>query len=121
LHPLSQFIFVFASSIITFESIPYFFGTVMEQNDCKNARLRRKLVIQQMFNARSNQDSCKCLTSYLKHLSSQILHQKFIYKSCISIFVCFFMLQMTKKRMQERKLNLQTILLKVTKFQDLFL
>ncbi|QCE14909.1 hypothetical protein DEO72_LG11g1915 [Vigna unguiculata] len=27
----------------------------MEENDCKNARLRRKLVLQQRFNARSNQ------------------------------------------------------------------
>ncbi|QCD95797.1 hypothetical protein DEO72_LG6g493 [Vigna unguiculata] len=29
----------------------------MEQNDCKNARLRKKLVLQQRFNARSNQHS----------------------------------------------------------------
>jgi len=47
----------------------------MEQNDCKNARLRKKLVLQQRFNARSNQHSCKSLTSYLKHLSFLILHQ----------------------------------------------
>ncbi|QCD92670.1 hypothetical protein DEO72_LG5g738 [Vigna unguiculata] len=29
----------------------------VKQNDCKNARLRRKLVLQQRFNARSNQHS----------------------------------------------------------------
>ncbi|QCD93053.1 hypothetical protein DEO72_LG5g1124 [Vigna unguiculata] len=31
----------------------------MEHNDCKNARLRRKLVLQQRFNARSHQHSYK--------------------------------------------------------------
>ena len=93
-----------------------FFFSEMEENDCKNARYWRDLVLQQRLNARSNQHSCKFLTSHLNHLTSECLHQTFIYKFYFSMFICFWMLQISKKRMQEKKLNLPTILLKVFVF-----
>ena len=49
-HPLSQLTFIFA-------------------------RLKRKLVLQQRFNTRTHQHSCKSLTSDLNHLCFIILHQ----------------------------------------------
>ncbi|QCE14552.1 hypothetical protein DEO72_LG11g1555 [Vigna unguiculata] len=50
----------------------------MEQNNCKNARLRRKLVLQQRFNARSNQHSYKATVSqrsFQKNIDSNPLQQ----------------------------------------------
>ena len=48
------------------------FSAEMEENDCKNARLRRKLVLQQRFNAGN------LLTYTLNHLTAQSLHETFI-------------------------------------------
>jgi len=60
------------------------------------------MVLQQRLNAKSNQHSCKFLTSHLNHLTCEWLHQTFIYKFCISMFICFWLLHITKKRMQEK-------------------
>ena len=87
------------------------FSAEMEENDCKNARLRRKLVLQQRFNARSNQHAGNLLTYTLNHLTAQSLHQTFIYKFCISMFISS--LQITKNRMQGKKQKSPTIVLKV--------
>ena len=70
----------------------------MEQNDCKTPRLRRKLVLQQRFNARSNQHSCKSLTSYLKHLSSSIIFLKMMH-----LYVCMFFYVVDDKEENARK------------------
>jgi len=95
------------------------FFAEMEENDCKNASLRRKLVLQQRLNAISNQHSCKFLTYTFNHFTIKFVHQTFIYKFCISMFISS--LQITKKRMQGKNQKLPTILLKVSKYQVLLL
>jgi len=89
----------------------HMFSAEMEENDCKNARLRRKFVLQQRLNARSNQHSGNFLTYTLNHLTTQSVHQTFIYKFCISMFISS--LQITKNRMQKKNQKSPTILLKV--------